>query len=150
MKALSIRQPWVWAITHAGKRIENRTWSCSYRGTLLLHASMWWSENQVVETLKDINRAMGHERWKTLQDKIASGQLPLVSLAMMKKTLGHLIAKAEIVDCIPPNSAVSGDHTIWYTGEYGLVLDKVELLPKPIPFSGSLGLFDVPDRLLVS
>ena len=24
MKALTIRQPWLWAILHAGKRIENR------------------------------------------------------------------------------------------------------------------------------
>ena len=26
MKALSIRQPWAWAILHAGKDIENRDW----------------------------------------------------------------------------------------------------------------------------
>ena len=24
MKAISIRQPWAWAILHAGKRVENR------------------------------------------------------------------------------------------------------------------------------
>lgn len=26
MKALSIRHPWAWAVTHAGKRVENRDW----------------------------------------------------------------------------------------------------------------------------
>ena len=26
MKALSIKQPWLWAITDLDKRIENRTW----------------------------------------------------------------------------------------------------------------------------
>ena len=40
MKALSIRQPWAWAILHAGKRVENRDWQgCHYRGPLLIHAS---------------------------------------------------------------------------------------------------------------
>jgi hypothetical protein len=39
MKALSIHQPWAWAILHAGKTVENRTWSTKYRGPLLIHAS---------------------------------------------------------------------------------------------------------------
>ena len=26
MKALTIKQPWAWAIIHAGKDIENRDW----------------------------------------------------------------------------------------------------------------------------
>lgn len=39
LRALSIRQPWAWAILHAGKLVENREWDgCSYRGPLLLHA----------------------------------------------------------------------------------------------------------------
>lgn len=41
MKALSIRQPWAWAILQAGKRIENREWRAAptYRGPLLIHAA---------------------------------------------------------------------------------------------------------------
>lgn len=39
MKALSVRQPWLYAILALGKRIENRTWYTDYRGPLLLHAS---------------------------------------------------------------------------------------------------------------
>ena len=39
MKALSIRQPWAWAIIHAGKDVENRPWGTRYRGPLLIHAS---------------------------------------------------------------------------------------------------------------
>lgn len=37
--ALSIRQPWAWAIMEAGKDIENRTWSTSYRGPVFIHAA---------------------------------------------------------------------------------------------------------------
>jgi hypothetical protein len=39
MKALSIHQPWTWAILNAGKTVENRRWSTSQRGPLLIHAS---------------------------------------------------------------------------------------------------------------
>lgn len=36
--ALSVRQPWAWALIHGGKDVENRTWSTPYRGPLLIHA----------------------------------------------------------------------------------------------------------------
>ena len=38
MRALTIKQPWAWAIIHGGKDIENRDWVTSYRGPLLIHA----------------------------------------------------------------------------------------------------------------
>ena len=38
MKALSVRQPWAWAIVAGWKPIENRTWATDYRGPLLIHA----------------------------------------------------------------------------------------------------------------
>lgn len=38
MKAITIKQPWAWAIIFAGKDIENRSWYTKYRGPLLIHA----------------------------------------------------------------------------------------------------------------
>lgn len=38
MKALSVRQPYAWAIIHGGKNVENRQWRTPYRGPLLIHA----------------------------------------------------------------------------------------------------------------
>ena len=38
MKALTIHAPWAWAIVAGHKRVDNRTWSTSYRGTLAIHA----------------------------------------------------------------------------------------------------------------
>src|SRR5262245_11540316 len=40
MKILSIRQPWAHLIVSGSKNIENRTWSTSYRGPFLVHASL--------------------------------------------------------------------------------------------------------------
>ena len=39
MRALTIKQPWVHAILHEGKDIENRSWQRHFRGWLALHAS---------------------------------------------------------------------------------------------------------------
>lgn len=46
MKALTVRQPWAWAIIHGGKNVENRGagFTKTYRGPLLIHASGAWSE----------------------------------------------------------------------------------------------------------
>ena len=43
MRALTVQQPWAWAIFH-GKAIENRTQQWAYRGPLAIHAGVRWSE----------------------------------------------------------------------------------------------------------
>jgi len=48
MKAISIQQPFAWAILHAGKDIENRKWNTHHRGLIAIHAPAtrqrdhWW------------------------------------------------------------------------------------------------------------
>lgn len=37
-RALTVQQPWAWAIIHGGKTIENRTQNWTHRGPLLIHA----------------------------------------------------------------------------------------------------------------
>jgi hypothetical protein len=37
-RMLTVRQPWAWAIIHAGKDVENRTWYTDHRGPLLIVA----------------------------------------------------------------------------------------------------------------
>ena len=40
MKIITIRQPWAHLIVSGSKNIENRTWPTSYRGPVLIHASL--------------------------------------------------------------------------------------------------------------
>jgi hypothetical protein len=40
MKALTIRQPWTWAIIYADKNIENRSWNTTVSGTIAIHAGL--------------------------------------------------------------------------------------------------------------
>jgi hypothetical protein len=43
VKALTVQQPWAWAIIHGGKDVENRTQLWKYRGLLVIHAGARWS-----------------------------------------------------------------------------------------------------------
>lgn len=47
MKALTIQQPWAWAIAAGHKRVENRSWATHYRGPLGIHAGKTWDHDAV-------------------------------------------------------------------------------------------------------
>jgi hypothetical protein len=40
LRAISIRQPWAYAILHLGKDVENRPWRTRYRRPILIHSSL--------------------------------------------------------------------------------------------------------------
>src|SRR5262245_16833844 len=46
MKIITIRQPWAHLIVNGSKDIENRSWKTSYRGPVLIHASL--NENRAL------------------------------------------------------------------------------------------------------
>jgi hypothetical protein len=124
MKALSIRQPWAWAIIHAGKDIEERTRRLSYRGPVLIHAAKVMTPTEYEDFL-----AFSRDRFRFT---FPATRLP----AGGDLQFGGIIGQAEIVDCV-------SDHpSPWFTGSLGLVLAN----PKPLPFRpllGQLGLFEV-------
>ncbi len=43
MKAITLRQPWAWAVIFAGKDVENRSWYTHYRGPVAIHAGMGYA-----------------------------------------------------------------------------------------------------------
>lgn len=44
VRALTLRQPWAWAVIFGGKNVENRTWKPRKPFTLLVHAGITWTE----------------------------------------------------------------------------------------------------------
>ena len=131
MKALSIRQPWAFAIPRWGKRIENRDWrGCSYRGPLLIHAAKGC-------TARECSDALSWMRMKQLITAEDLAEWP--GLAAVDK--GGITGVCNLVDVVRS----SGDP--WFCGPLGLVFSHVRPLPF-IPFKGALGFFDVPDDLL--
>lgn len=126
MKAISIRQPWAWAILHAGKNIENRDRRWSLRGRIVIHASATMTRDEVA-AIEDLARTW---RVPSRADFRACG------------LLGALVGTIEIVDCVRESTSP------WFFGPFGLVLREPRPFKTPIPYRGALGVMDVPDGML--
>ncbi len=175
MKALSLRQPWAWAILHAGKRIENRDWGTAYRGPLLLHASKSVGSrmafDDAVEAILSIAHPEPGEKRSAFLEGLAEMHVGLRGMhhaaglwrPAAELGLGGIVGRCRVVDLIlpggralepglPPSSMLCQQKHLladspWYTGEFGFVLADVEPLPFR-PLRGALGLFDVDETLL--
>jgi len=128
MKALTIRQPWAWAIFH-GKDIENRSWGTKYRGPLLVHAALTFD----------------HAGYRWILDNRKKLYLTSPDIPSPDQfVFGAVIGKVNMVDC------VSFHVSAWFSGPCGFVFKDHQLFKTPIPYRGSLHFFNVPDELIMS
>lgn len=125
IRALSIRQPWAWAILHAGKNIENRPRRYNYRGPICIHASLY--EPNAEDKRVYLETAVA--AFPNFQDLVE------ICRSAPEEKRGGIIGTAEIVDCVETSGSP------WFFGPYGLVLANVQPVPF-IPVKGALGLFD--------
>lgn len=150
MKALSLRQPWAWAVLNAGKRIENRVWGSDFRGPFLIHAA----------------KACGKQEYEDAAGAIEDASNPAVIVPPLEQLArGGIVGRARIVGVLPPRRpdqrdafdpdlaaaraqglALDVDACRWHFPEQFVLVD-VEPLPF-IPLRGMLGFFDVPDAVL--
>lgn len=124
--ALSIRQPWAWAIIHAGKDVENRDWPTRFRGPVCIHAAkgMTLREYETAHNFMWSNRLAtppGAREESVFQEQVLDR--------------GGIIGTAEIVDCVEASASP------WFFGRYGFVLRNVRPVDF-IPVKGALGFFD--------
>ena len=106
MKAISIRQPWAWAIVTIGKDIENRNWPTRYRGPVLVHASSGCTQREYLAAKEFILEAVD-ERFK--------GQ-GIVFPSWKSIVKGGIIGQVEITDCVEESDSP------WFVGRYGFKL----------------------------
>jgi hypothetical protein len=127
--ALSVRQPWAWAIIHAAKDIENRTWQAvnhglKKRGRIAIHAS----------------KGMGKEEYEDARDFIneilaASPDFGMRCPAAIDLLRGGIVGSVDVVD------VVTDSDSAWFCGPRGLVLRK-PLSCEFVPSVGALGYFE--------
>lgn len=138
IRALSVRQPWGFAITDLGKRIENRGWRVapSYRGPLLIHASSGCTR---------LEYEGGYDWMASRWLLPTKGVRPIPPLKELP--LGAYVAVAELVGAgNAREEAWPADELRWaIEGQIHLRLANVTKLSTPIPAKGMLGLY-VPDR----
>ncbi|HDR9153839.1 TPA: ASCH domain-containing protein [Burkholderia vietnamiensis] len=129
MKALSIRQPWAWLIAAGHKDIENRTWRTSYRGQLLIHASQGMTRAEYENAMRfAIVAGVAYEELQRFD----------------KSARGGIVGVVDLFDCVSSRYRASPWHI---EGCYGLAVRNARPLPF-IPYTGRLGIFDVPDNIL--
>ena len=138
MKALSIRQPWAWAILHAGKTVENRSRPTRHRGPLLIHASK----------SRRTSDAWPSAEWRK---RFGIERPPRAELPT-----GALVGVVEVVACLPlaewkawhadgdprathPEAMTSP----WAEGPWCWVLAEPRAFEKPVPWKGQQNLFEV-------
>lgn len=120
--ALSVRQPWAWAIIFAGKDIENRSWQAvnhglRQRGRIAIHAS----------------KGMTREEYEDGKDTIEHlGGLCPAPADLLR---GGIIGSVEVIDVVDEHKSP------WFCGPRGLVLHNPEAC-EFIPALGALGYFE--------
>lgn len=129
--AISIRQPWAWAILHLIKDVENRTWTTKFRGPVLIHAGNNTTRSDT-QALVDTARPIGHD--------LSFWTLRLRTYGLR----GGIVGMVTIKDCITDSPSPWAED-----GRFHWLLADA----KPLPFfscKGRLGLFPVeyPQHLL--
>ncbi|MEM6390308.1 MAG: hypothetical protein AAF626_12225 [Pseudomonadota bacterium] len=119
--ALSVRQPWAWAILHGGKKIENRSLGSIRAGRMVpgwiaLHAAIGMKEAEY--------------RW---------GVWRLQKHGVRCPRPAHLIRGA-IIGVVEVTEIITQSESPWFGGEAGLVLAQPRAV-EPIPAKGALGYF---------
>jgi hypothetical protein len=123
MKALTVKQPWAWAIVSGYKDVENRSRRTNHRGQLLIHAA------------KQLDPDGFQLLWELGVYRRLPDELPL----------GALIGTVDIVDCVANADSPWALPRAWHWG-----LRRPKQFNTPLPCAGSLGLFtpDVSSRAL--
>lgn len=125
-KAISIRQPWAFAIIHGGKDIENRTWNTKFTGPICVHAGAGHKKADW-----DLFRS-----WVRSKPELLAWQF--ITPDDMKT--GGIVGTVNIDGCCWISESP------WFMGPVGFQLSN----PQPtefIPVKGALSLFDWRSRV---
>lgn len=130
-RALSVIQPWGWAIVEGHKPLENRGWRPPVIGeTIAIHASKGY-DYEAVETFEAINPAL----MRTFTD---AGYVKSPTLAR-GAFIGTVRVKA-FFDWAGAKT-LPRDIYAWYAGGYGWLLEQPRPLKRAVPAKGRLTLW---------
>lgn len=137
LRAISVRQPWAWAIIHAGKSVENRTaihsWRRAVGQTIGIHAAQRFDLDGMLTVFQ------------------------LSGFMVLKAEAGALIGYVDVLDVHPANGCCepwgqqyrtrrTGGHVEVLYDVCHLVLANPRPI-EPIPMRGMLGLWRLPPDL---
>lgn len=123
MKALTLHRPWSWAVCHAGKDVENRSWvpPLFLDGLdFAIHSARTY----------DVDGGVWISATFGLKVPLAPPESCVVAVARLGGVL--------LPDAAGPKSP-------WHVaGQHGWLLDDVRVLAEPVPCRGAQGLWTLP------
>ena len=130
MKCLSLTQPWGTLVVSGKKLIETRSWTTRYRGPLLIHAAKSFPAYARDFCISVIG--------------LMPTELPFGAI-IGKVVLRDLRRTEEIAPTLTDLERLYGDYS---PGRWAWELSEAEAFETPLPWKGSLGLFEVilPER----
>jgi hypothetical protein len=145
MRAITVMQPWAWAIMAGGKLVENRTMAWTYRGPLAIHAgnrdsARGWTSPLIWQAAKDSGAYS--DMGPTIRGVHYGAILGLVDLVDVHPCAGCCQPWGESSYREHPSGRVRTQIT-------HLVLENPRLLREPIACRGTLGLWHVPADITV-
>lgn len=165
MKAITVKQPWAWAIAHGGKTVENRSRGTAYRGPLAIHAGQAWSERGAEDgrvlnawTAWLSGRPTSPPTPEHMRDQWEHSDVLEPDDERERELIprGAIVAVAELVDAHPD----AGCCRPWGESQYSeasgrvrtvvnhLVLEEIRPLAEPVPCRGALGLWRLPEDIV--
>lgn len=139
MKAITLHRPWSWAVAHADKNIENRTWAPPnylIGSRIAIHAGKQFDD----------------EGWEYLTDPDTS---PIQDQTLRDSGVGHfvvpyedacdrgIVAVTTLAEVLRLGAVPLYEHP-WYCGPVGWRFEEIVALPHPIECRGHQGLWDLP------
>jgi hypothetical protein len=126
VKSLTVRQPWAWAILHAGKNIENRSWApkAVLPFQIAVHAGAHCTASEYDAALDSIWRDGGPEIYTPLREDLV---------------LGCVVGVVDVIGVERRNPG-----SPWWMGPIGWRLANPRPLVEPVPCRGARGLWDLP------
>lgn len=143
MKALTIKQPWLWAITDSTKRVENRTWKPPLHmigQRIALHGSARIEQGEMVACRSICPDPLPHTMDLTTGAIVAAAT---IRGYVVVNDHGGVIEQSRHAENYDPRADP------WFCGPVGWLLTSVQKLAEPIPCKGALGLWEVPASVVV-
>jgi hypothetical protein len=136
MRALTLTQPWATLVVIGAKRVETRSWRTAGRGPLAIHAAKGFprAARDLCEAAPFCDALGG----------LSAGDLPR----------GMLLGTVEVLGCVPTDGPEAelldererafGDYS---PGRWAWLLSGHRAFDEPVPMSGALGIWRVPEDL---
>lgn len=132
MRAITVQQPWAWAIVHGGKTVENRgrrePWHTAVGQRIAIHAGKTRDDDGCFDP--NVRAA-----WHAADERVKG----------LVEEKGTILGTAFVVD-LHHSSRCQVHCTPWSQPDaWHIVLDQIEPWSQPVAARGALGLWTVPD-----